>query len=117
MKRQNVKRPAGKKRQRRPALLATQSEIVTKEVLFDDTEAGGPAGRFIRMTANVDGREFAAELYDPFTGDSDRRFLTLCATPKQGEESNIGLYLTPAQINALAGIFASVRDKVAQQPA
>lgn len=86
--------------------------IATEEVQFDDTKAGGPKGRLTRMTANVDGREFTAELYDPFTDDPDRRFLTLCATPKQGEESNIGLYVTPAQIDALAGIFASARDRV-----
>lgn len=100
------------KRQHSPAPLPTRSGIVTEEVPFDDTEAGGPRGRFVRMTANADGREFTAELYDPFTGKPDRRFLSLSATPKQGEESNIGLYLTPAQIRALAGIFALVQDKV-----
>lgn len=110
-----MKRPAGKKRQRRPALLATQSEIVTKEVLFDDRKAGGTWGRFVRMTADVEGRKVQAELYDPFPGDEGRQFLAISATPfSQGEDSDMMLYLTPAQLNALAGVLASARDKAAR---
>lgn len=107
-----MKRPTTKKRQRRVAPVANQTEIVTKEVAFDDRKAGGAWGRFTRMTANVEGREITAELYDPFAGDEGRHFLSLSVHPySQGEEADVMLYLTPAQINALAGIFASARDK------
>lgn len=107
-----MKRPAKMRQRRKGTATVTRSEIMTQEVLFDDS-GGGPRGRLVRMTANVEGREFTAELYDPFTAeDAERHFLTLCVTPVKGEEANLGLYLTPAQINALAGIFASARDRV-----
>lgn len=92
--------------------MTRQAKITTEEVLFDDRKAGGAWGRFIRMTAKVEGREVNAELYDPFPGDEGRHFLSLCVSPySAGEEANVMLYLTPAQLNALAGILVSARDK------